>query len=476
MKKLLTLPIALLACASLLVGCSKGESQKKSEQSSPVEPTSSEPSEVPPEPGDDEEEEIKFPETIDDAALIDFGSLSYDDKVLSEVFDAGAYSEDFIYENASLTRNIYSYMEYDFEYEEYKKNYYDLFVEFFEDGIYRAYDYTDNYFEYEGIGSLLYDYSHRTMTGVAKDDVPYYYAEIDQQDSTFNMWNFDDPSSNFATNVFSQIVDYIDYYGSFNYPAYKKIGNYHYFIEVETDRDTESFTDYAGNQRYTLKREISEKVFKFDEDFRLLGFYIYCEETADHNLYSGQLLPEPKIIYKSCDVYLLEYEENNVYPEKQALIDSIPEMQMNAAFFDYRIGSVLLGENGQLTAEPDFPSEYTKENHIYLYDDDHFGMSFYAYSDNAYAIDFDALVIDYTVLQGQDIGTETTFTIDMYSTFGQKIAEALGAEIKTFGGNSYFVVEGGKAVAFELVLPRYEEPNASNVEFIAVNPSEILLP
>lgn len=476
MKKLLTLPIALLACASLLVGCSKGEGQKKSEQSSPVEPTSSEPSEVPPEPGDDEEEEIKFPETIDDAALIDFGSLSYDDKMLSEVFDAGANNRDFINENASLARNYYSYLEYDFEYEEYRKNYYDLFVEFFEDGIYHAYDYTDNYFLFEGIGTFLSNYDHTTMTGVTKDDVPYSYAEIEQPNSKINMWNFDNPSSNFATNVFGQIVEYIDYYGGFYYPAYKKIGNYHYFIEVETDTNTESFTDYAGNQRYTLKRDTSEKVFKFDEDFRLLGFYIYDEETADHNLYSGQLLSKPKIIYKSCDVYLLEYEENNVYPEKQALIDSIPEIQMDTAFFEYRIGSVLLGENGQLTAEPDFPSEYTKEEHIYLYDDDHFGMSFYAYSDNAYAIDFDALVTAYTVLQGQDIGTERTFTFDMYSAFGQKIAEVLGAEIKTFGGNSYFVVEGGKAVAFELVLPRYEEPNASNVEFIAVDPDNILLP
>ena len=290
------------------------------------------------------------------------------------------------------------------------------------------------------------------------------------------MWYLGDPINNYAMTIFGQILYYIDEYGNFSNCAYRKIGNYHYFLDAAREYDTYSFTDYSGTSRYTLKRSSYERVFKFDDDYRLLGFYIYGEETVDHNLYSGQLLPEPKATHKYCDLYEIEYKENNVYPEKEALINSIPEIQMNSAFFEYRIGSVLLGENGQLTAEPDFPSEYTKENHIYLYDDDHFSMSFYAYSDNAYAIDFDALVTAYTVLQGQDIGTERTFTFDMYSAFGQKIAEVLGAEIKTFGGNSYFVVEGGKAVAFELVLPRYEEPNASNVEFIAVDPGNILLP
>ena len=119
MKKLLALPIALLACASLLVGCSKGENQKKSEQSSPVEPTSSEPSEVPPEPGDDEEEEIKFPETIDDAKLIDLGTLVYDQEKVNDFLDNGIYSEDDISLSASMVKNYYSYMEYDFQYEEY---------------------------------------------------------------------------------------------------------------------------------------------------------------------------------------------------------------------------------------------------------------------------------------------------------------------------------------------------------------------
>ena len=285
------------------------------------------------------------------------------------------------------------------------------------------------------------------------------------------MWYIGDPINNYAMTIFGQILYYIDEYGNFSNCVYRKIGNYHYFFDAAREYNTYYFTDYSGTSRYTLKRSNYERVFKFDDDYRLLGFYIYGEEKVDHDLYSGQLLPEPKATYKYCDLYEIEYKENNVYPEKEALINSIPEVQIASASCDYRVGSVLLGESGQLTAEPDFPEEYTTENRIYSYDDEHFCMYFSTSSDSAYAIDFNTFIITYTVFQGQSVGTEKTFTFDMYDVYHAKIAEALGAEIKSFGGNNYFVMEGGTTAALCIIIPMYEEPDASNVQIIAVDPN-----
>ncbi len=92
-------------------------------------------------------------------------------------------------------------------------------------------------------------------------------------------------------------------------------------------------------------------------------------------------------------------------------------------------------------------------------------------SDSAYAIDSDTFITAYTVFQGQNVGTEKTFTSDMYDVYHAKIAEALGAEIKSFGGNNYFVMEGGTTASLCIIIPMYEEPNASNVQIIAVDPN-----
>ena len=84
MKKLLTIPVTLLASMSLLVSCGGG--QKKSEESVPVGPESSESSEVTPEPIPEKEDDIIFPETLDEAVMVDFGELSFNYALAYDIY------------------------------------------------------------------------------------------------------------------------------------------------------------------------------------------------------------------------------------------------------------------------------------------------------------------------------------------------------------------------------------------------------
>ena len=470
MKKLLTVPVTLLASMALLVSCSGG--QKKSEESIPVGPESSESSEVTPEPSPEKEDEIIFPESIAEAEIVDFGALSYNYQLAFDIYSSEkGTNQDFLKENASKGRYIYSSWGYNFEgeYGTLAENEYS--VEFFEDNIFELHRNFDEYVEVD-IGTACRESERMFMKGVTVGETDYVNTLylVSGEDPRME-WGFN--YQDYAGQAMNEILYNLNY-GYMDY-GYKKIGDYHYFINAYISCDTDPFNDYAGNTIYAFFQEKNEIVFKFDEDYKLVGYYSYYECTIDHDLYSGRPLKNPVVFYKSLGNISFEYKENNVYPNKDALVASVPDVSCNSASFGYRTAKVRLGESGQLIGAPEFPESYTSVNALENVDNEHLALYFVFDASDNYAISFSDMSIYYLVLQGEEMHNLKSLVRHLNNdVYLRQIADALGASIKTFNEVDYLIMAKDTIGAFRIVFPKFEEVNDNNFVIEAVNTDSLL--
>ncbi len=473
MKKLITVPISLLASMALLVGC--GGNQKPSSEALPEEPESSETSEVTPEPPEEEVVEIKFPESLAEAEVVDFGDLKYNYGLAYEIYESGKGANyDFIKENTTKVKLISANWEYDFEGQNGVLESSLSSVELFEDDIFEWNKTRDIYREFEGIGTLHSYFTSLKMMGVRIGEVDYYNADYQESENVHtNQWGFNpqDYAGQEINNILYGVgADYLS-------DAYMNVGDYHYFVDAYSNGYGQSTDDVYGITFNYYIKEITEIVYKFDADYKLLGYYEYYEILTDHDLFSGRPFNEPKVFRRNLNNISFEYKENNVYPNKDALVASVPDVQNTSASFGYRSAKVRLGESGQLTAAPIYPDSYTMISETQYYDNDHMSLYFeFDPSDNT-AIDFTQANFFYLVLQGEEMNSTHIEAVNfLASAYLHEIAEALGASIKTFDGNEYLIMEKDAMAGMLIVFPTHELPVFDNISFVPVEVSPVLLP
>lgn len=433
MKKLLTLPITLLACASLLISCGGKKEDKKSEPSS--EQQSSEP-EPGPGPSPEPEGEIIFPDNLEDACFIDMGKLSYDapDKEFEEHASMPVDPVEAKFSHAKEIEANYEYNpedEYAFTEDEYEE------FQVYNDGICVYYEGEVDHYIYEDFGSVksyeyedTYTYIDNGENMIYKED-SFGYGE-------WHSWG----TSNYTFDEY--IEDTYDYclnqIYTPNQPAYTKIGDFYYAVAIYLDVSTSSSTDMNNQTFYYSVREKAETIIKINPDFLVDEVYTYYEVTFDHDPYTGLFLNEPLLMYKSLMLVDLDYDDYKDYPEVQTLLNNIPTQYFSEASLKYRLAAVNLDEDGELTAAPEFPENYSIANENFFDDEETAGLLFapyYQYS-NYFAIDLGLLTIGYRAVPGGDINQ---VEIDPHDeALFDDIVEALGAELKEYDDVTYLVV------------------------------------
>ena len=467
MNKKLTLPISLLACLVLLVGCSGA----KKNVSSPDDNNSSE-QEIPPEPEKDKGLEIF--ESLDAAKFVDFGELNNPSAVVKEIEQSGKGLDfDYLSTNATKFYELQVEAEYDFEAEETSYTIYRSGVDKYSNDIAKVFHEGKNGFNLNNVGNVLTDYMFYDYITVHKDDTQYLRVHLQASGSDpATFWEIDD--FDYANDRLADI--YSDLYLDLNDYYYTKIGDYHYFSYVYMDNNSYSFTDYYGDDRYTFQRMTIQDVYKFDAEYRFLGYYLYEEVTVDHNLFSGQLLDSPMVVYRSLKSNTCSYD-NNPYPDEKGLIASIPTHQIINSEISYKVGDVTLDENGKISVSPAMPNNFSTETNLEYVDDKHYALALAFLPSNNEALQLSSLVVRDTILQGEDKGSNKTYTISFENkSVVEKIATAMGATYELYGGTYYFILEADGVYGFKVVVPAFEEPTADNIEIIPYKPSMILLP
>ena len=467
MNKKLTLPISLLACFLLLVGCS---GQKK-DTSSP-DGNNSSGQEIPPEPEKDEGLEIF--DSLETAKFINLGDVGDSSAAAKEVEKSGrGLDYNYLSSNATEVCKIEESSEYYFD-----GDYYDFYslqhgVEKYNNDITNSYYDIERRNEVNGICNVLIDYLHLDYLTVKKDDTQYLRVHIKPSGSDpMTSWEIDDEDY-FNINL-EQIYDSMYLYLSEFY--YSKIGSYHYFSYIYMDCDRYEFTDYNDIDSYTFMKMISQEIYKFDEEYNFLGFYSYREQTVDHNLFSGQLLESPKIVSRSLSSITYSYDKNP-YPNEKGLIASIPTHQIINAEASFKEGGVTLDENGKIATEPSMPTNFSIRDSLEYVDDEHFAICFEFFPTEPLAFQLKSLVVRDTILQGEDKGSNKTYTISFEEkSMVEKVANALDVTYQLYGGVYYILMEPDENYGFKIIIPAFEEPTASNIEIIAYEPSFILLP
>lgn len=434
MKKLLTLPITLLACASLLISCGGKKEDKKSEPSSEQQSSEPEPGPGPsPEPV---EGEIIFPDNLEDACFIDMGKLSYDapDKEFEEHASMPVDPVEAKFSHAKETNIVYQY--YPEEEEAFIEEDYEEF-QVYNDGICVYYEGEVDHYTYEDFGSVksyeyedTYTYIDNGENMIYKED-SFGYGE-------WHEWG----TSNYTFDEY--IEDTYDYCLSQIYmpsqPAYTKIGDFYYAVSLYLNVSSSSGTAPDGSTFYYAANEKAEIIIKISPDFLVDEIYTYYQVTFDHDPYSGRFLNEPLVIYKNLMLLDLGYGEYQDYPEAQTLLNNIPTEYFYNASLNYRVAPVNLDEYGELTAAPEFPENYSTATENFFDGEETAGLLFapyYQYS-NDFAIDLGLLRISYRSLEDGEINQ---VEIDPHDeALINDIVEAMGAELKEYDGTTYLVV------------------------------------
>ncbi len=433
MKKLLTLPITLLACASLLISCGGKKEDKKSEPSS--EQQSSEP-EPGPGPSPEPEGGIIFPDNLEDACFIDMGKLSYDapDKEFEEHASVPVDPVEAKFNHAKQIEAYYEYNpegEFVFIEEDYEE------FQVYNDGICTYLEGEVDHYIYEDFGSVksyeyedTYTYIDNGENMIYKED-SFGYGE-------WHEWG----TSNYTFDEY--IEDTYDYCLNRIYlpgqPAYTKIGDFYYAVALDLDVSSSSSTAPDGSTFYYAANEKTEIIIKISPDFLVDEIYSYYQVTFDHDPYSGRFLNEPLVMYKSLMLLELDYGEYLDHPEAQKLLNNVPTQYFSEASLNYRVAAVNLDEDGELTAAPVFPENYSTATENFFDGEETAGLLFapyYSYS-NYFAIDLGLMRISYRAVPGGDINQVEVDPHD--EALFDDIVEAMGAELKEYDGTTYLVV------------------------------------
>ncbi len=466
MNKKLTLPISLLACLVLLVGCGGGKKESSS-------PTESEPdsSEVPPAPVEDKGLEIFT--SLDNAAFVNFGELGDSYAVAKEIENSGkGFDSEYVSDAYTRALMVNESTSYDFESESFTNTHYESGINRYDEDIYDV----RNFYRVSynvGIGNFLAQYSDIKMVSVKKDDTSYLklYNKISGDDPIIT-WEIDE--RDYASSTFSSMYSSLDkdVYGCY----YTKIGNYHYFVYIYMENEPYSFTDYTGNDRSTFIRRTMQDVYKFDSEYNFLGYYDYSEITVEHNVFSGQLLEAPMIVARQISSLNLSYDENP-YPDKKGLLASIPTYNILSVDASYKIGAVTFNSQGKISALPDYPADYSLVDTWVYQDDDHYALAFSFYPGSDAALELNTLSLEYSVLQGEEKGNTTTFTLTLNDkVFVEKVAAAINATYQVYNDTNYLILEANRGYGFKIIFPKFEEPNANNVQIVPYNIGMILVP
>lgn len=434
MKKLLTLPITLLACASLLISCGSKKEEKKSEPSSEQQSSEPEPGPGPmPEPVDDE---IIFPDNLEDAGFIDMGKLSYEapDKEFEEKMGRPVDVEAFEFNHAKETEISYSY---DVQQEKAYIDYGCKEFHAYNDGICDTSNVDEDYYVYDGIVSIKsYDYKD-TCTYIPHGET-LLYKEDSYGSSEWHEWGVSNyTSKQLAEEVYNDCLSHISLP---NQPAYTKIGDFYYAVAF--DLSVSSSSDYAADGTY-IHYSVTEKaeiIIKINSNFLIDDIYTYFQVTFDHDPFTGRYVDEPFVIYRYLDLVDLDYGNYEDHPEAQKLLNNIPTEYFYNVSLNYRVAPVSLDESGELTAAPEFPENPSIATDTFFEDEETAGLLFapyYQYS-NDFAIDLGLMRINYRSLED---GESNEVEIDPRDeALLESIVEAMGAELKEYDGTTYLVV------------------------------------
>ncbi len=431
MKKKVIIPITLLACASLLIGCGGKKEKESSVQPEPVSSSSEEPI---PGPGPEIEDTVVLPKTLDEAHFIDMGNLSQE--VPQELLDSSVDEVDFEDIHFASGATLSAEWEFSFsgDFAEYQVTEADFRI--YNDGISISRENKSFYYNYEGVANYLYNFSEEETTYISKENKTYKKNQyIADEDVRTYEWSILPANQDPAKAVYEELIGQIYFY---NQPAYTKIGDYIYVVSFTSRIDSDISSNYHGEEFIYTYKYSEEVILRLDTNYQPAEMYYYYEGTVDHNMTTGVSLKEPKLV--SRDLYHMEmgYGEYQDHPEAQQILNSIPDKYFVNAYFDYRLAAASVGEDGKLTAAPSFGSATLwRSGGFYDYETPY--LSFFPYYNTQYfAIELVDLYINYINLVNNG---EINRTVSMKNNnFMAKVAEAMNGQLLDYGGNTYLVV------------------------------------
>lgn len=468
MKKIVAIPIALLACTSLLIGCGN---KKAKEQ--PVQPESTSSIEDPvPGPTPEIEEDVVLPKTFDEAHFIDMGDMTREPP--KEMINSN--EDDFDFENLHFSgcRYVYSEWDYDFQY-----NYIEFdedVAEFqaYNDGIstYRYEEY--GYYSYPGLATYLENDGVATTTYIAKGDYVYEkYEYVDDDYYNQYSWSTNPASFDPAEETYYQFVDYIRFNSQ---PFYAKVDDCYYVVAFDSNINGDVISNINGGEFAYTYKNIQETILKLNADLTVSEYYFYSEGRLSHNLITGVAYDEPLLI--DSDFFYVEFDYNHYmdHPEAQQLLNNIPEKYFSSASITYRVGSVSLDEEGKLTSAPSFGNSKSITYHGF---DDYETpvLSFYPYFESDYfAIDFMELGITYVTLTGISAGGSVSRELSLNNkNFMNKVAEAMGGQLSDYNGSTYLVVKYSDFKPVEFIFPAFSFSGLNDIEVREMQGAYLLL-
>ncbi len=467
-KKLLTIMISLLACSTLVVGCSK--KQDKAPSSDEQQPSeSSEPEPGPgPEPEPEPKEEIQIPKRIEEAKFLSFDevlTLDYGD--VDEYYNAiyfpgrGAYSDP---EKAGIVAfETYGAVEsYDFEYRSLSSDY-DLWrLEGYNDDTYYEYYDEAEFYQYDGFDRVMSYRDQDEYLGLHDDEDNYYYIYGDyDSDQYFPEFYFNQDSSNyFYTQCENEMQNgFPSTELSHGTPNLLINDDYLVFVSEQLTVDPyTNATNYAGEYFNYLSIAREQIIYLFDRENNVpLAYYCYFEKTVDHDTYTGAALEEPFVSYRAIDVVTFEYGEMKDISEAEtiAVPTEMPEQFINGSsvYIEAKMAAAVLNEDGELVAAPilgDSFAHYTPFYEFLSFDEMRLSLAPYANNAEYIALELGAISLEYFEPLGSDT-TTLTYDLNQPSVYN-KIVEVLNGQILEFEGQQYLIIDAADYISLGLIV------------------------
>ncbi len=432
MKKTIMIPLALLACASLLIGCGgKKEDKKPNPESESSEP------EPGPGPEPEPEEIVVFPKTLEEAGFVDMGDLSLEyprefeeamsDRIDVEELEFSHLKAITIYGENSPTYNYKDVEEHVDEFQVYEND----IVEFVSG--------EKDYDLYENFGKVDTYFQEETELYIAEGDEVYYKDEYKSEGGyLWHRWSTSDVSLEYI--IEDTYENYVSYATFYSQPAITKIGNYYYLVGYTMDREIDSTTTaYGETIEYCLQMK-QETIVRINSDFNVDELYMYQEVTIDHNPINGEFYDEPFIVYFAMSN--VEFDYGN-YPTYQN-VPEIPDQYFYSASVSFKLAPVTLGNSGEILTQPEFPTDWNSLSDEFFIDYETAALMFTPYSNSGQfiAIEFGFIAIGYEVLTGEDVGTINTVQISLDDEdIIASMAEIMGAQLLEFNEETYFVID-----------------------------------
>ena len=423
------IPLALLACASLLIGCG-GKTDEKT--SHPESEQSSEPGPGP-EPGP--EEEVVFPKTLDEAGFVNMGEMSFE--APEEFRDASMEPinfEDLQYRSTDIViiesehnpfyEGVQTVSEQRYSFES------------FDNDVCTYQEAYDSYYLYEGFGKAE-SYSYvESYVYLTEDDTLYCLEEDSSDDYLWYDWDIlNGDMDDLIEDFYEEIMSYGQIHSQ---PAYTKIGNSYYVVCFTLEKEIEYVGTAYGDYVYFCFTTKQETVLKINSDLLVEEIYLYSEVTFDHDAITGEFLDEP-YVYERSLVYL-----ENSYGNYRSYqnVPEVPDQYFSYASLAYRVAPVTLGNSGELLAAPEFPSNFSTASDEFFIDYENAGLMFTPAGTGQYlAIEFSDLTLNYLILTGDDMDTYNSVTFNIDDDTLATIAELMGAQLIEYNDVTYFVID-----------------------------------